>query len=160
MSKAAFLLKALVLLFGESAVNAAINYDRYNYRDHPDYIHVAEGDDARLTPVPPPIDCAREFKDNDNEVGSYLVSVNQRMHAFVSAYLCEWMLVTGRSGWGGVQLQHASTSLSSLTTILPALRLMRQSTPESFTLKAGLEFSRCARSPTSPRLSSPSMFNV
>jgi hypothetical protein len=70
---------ALTLLFGRTAVHA-VEYGRYNYRDHPDYIHVAQGDKARLMPAPPPIDCATEFNDNDAAVVAYLVGTNE-MHA-------------------------------------------------------------------------------
>jgi hypothetical protein len=69
----------LTLLFGRTTVHA-VEYGRYNYRDHPDYIHVAQGDKARLMPAPPPIDCATEFNDNDDAVVAYLVCANE-LHA-------------------------------------------------------------------------------
>ena len=80
-----FVISALVLGFTISKVHA-FEANRYNYRDHPDYIHVAQGDDAVVNPAPPMIDCETDFKDNDAEVVDYLVSICLA----VLVRLCAW----------------------------------------------------------------------
>jgi hypothetical protein len=77
------IISVLVLGFVANKGDAVVT-DRYNYRDHPEYIHVAEGDNARLMPDPPSIDCETEFNDNDDEVVAYLVRV------VYSCIACVW----------------------------------------------------------------------